>query len=136
MDAFRLDRFQDGSLIADLVADTGAVAISLVGLARYEIAVVCDSGRQLTVLLWTTAKGSVTTRMQDGGEWAVARLGSDGNLQTLIASACSLHLEHMDRGSYSLVLEHVSGDTMHLDFSTTGYLKTKVLTHVAPGSAN
>ena len=44
-----------------------------------------------------------------------------------------MHLEHMDRGCYWMGLDH-GGETMHVDFLTPGYLKTKVLAHADPST--
>jgi hypothetical protein len=136
MDEFRLNLFTDGSLIDELWTGVGGVAIVLTGAARYEISAGCDSGRQLAVLLWTSGRGTITTQVRDPGQWAISRLGADGNLQALTATNCSVHLEHMDRGHYWLGLDHSSGETMHIDLLTPGYLKTRLLTNVVPNAAN
>ena len=136
MDEFRLDMFPDSTLIGDLVIGPGAVSISKVGEARYEISIACDSGRQLSFVVWTTEKGIIDTQLSDSGQWAFCHLQEDGSLKALNASACSIHFEHMDRGHYWLGLNHSSGDTMHINFTTPGYLKSKVLDHVVPSAAN
>ena len=133
MEEFRLDTFPDGLLIDDLVIGPGSLSIRLVGAARYEIAMACNTGRQLALTTWTSGKGKTSTRLRDVAPWAIARLGDDGNLDALSAADCLMHLEHMDRGCYWMGLDH-SGDTMHIDFLTRGYLKTRVLTHVKPGA--
>jgi len=43
--------FADGSLVGDLVIGPGSLSIRLVGAARYEMVMVCGTGRQLT-LTW------------------------------------------------------------------------------------
>lgn len=105
---------------------SGRVTIKLIGTARYQLSALCHSGRRVTVDLWTTKKGTITTRLHDLAAWATVRLGSDGNLQELDAADCSLHLEHMDRGHYYLGLECAAADAMHVDFNTIGYIKTKM----------
>ena len=133
MEEFRLDTFADGSLVSDLVIGPGSLSIRLVGAARYEIVMACGTRRQLTLTIWTTQKGKISTQLRDGGSWAVARLGADGSLDVMSASDCLMHLEHMDRGCYWMGLSHSGGDTMSIGFSTPGYLKTKILAHVEPG---
>jgi len=132
MEEFRLDTFADGALIADLVVGPGTLSITLVGTSCYEISMLCETGRQLTLAIWTTQKGKINPQLRDGRMWAVARLGADGNLDTLSVSDCLMHLEHMDRGCYWVGLSHASGDTMSIGFLTPGYLKTRVLAHVEP----
>ena len=136
MGDFRLNTFADGSLIADLVTGSGRITVKLIGEARYEISAVCDSGRLIGVELWTTKKGIITTCLRVVAAWATLRLGSDGNLRELNASDCSLHLEHRDRGHYWLGLEGTGGDTIHVEFTTPGHLKTRVTQDAVPTVAN
>lgn len=132
MDNFRLGLFSDGELIDDLVVEAGNISITLVSAARYEVAITCDTGRQFSFAIWTTENGIIDTRLCDVGEWITVQCGDNGKLMSLSAPYCSMHFEHLDRGHYWMGLDHSSGDTMHINFSTRGYLKTKVLNHIPP----
>jgi len=130
MGQFSLQKFQNGQLVDDFAASPCDVLVRLVGDARYEILAECEFGRTVSVALWTTRKGKIITRVSRAGEvapWGNTEQDVDGTLHQLVATECSLHLEHMDRGHYWLGLDHEDGSAMHVNFSTPGYLKTKVL---------
>lgn len=127
MSQFSLQKFQNGQLVDDFVASPCDVLVELVGDARYEIVVECEFGRTVSVALWTTRKGKITTQVDGAASWVTTEQDADGVLRHLIARKCMLHLEHMDRGHYWLGLSREGDSAMSLNFLTPGYLKTKVL---------
>ncbi|MCB1606325.1 MAG: hypothetical protein KDI71_05040 [Xanthomonadales bacterium] len=132
MSEFFLDLFGDDVSINELFVDSGEVTIARVGDARFEISTVCNNGRQLAWLVWTTRKSRIELLPPDLADWAVVDVDEHGNVQSLRASDCSMHFEHLDRGVYYLELTHVSREFLQLTFRAHGYLRTKVLRHLVP----
>jgi hypothetical protein len=119
----RIDLFSTG-LVDDLAGEVVAIQVTRVGTARYAMAVRGTSDVELE--LWTTRKDRVlVSTSEDPPSWVELALGAAGELVSLAASECFLHLEHLDRNLYVLGL---SRGEEHWGFNLRahGYIKVRV----------
>lgn len=112
--------------VDDLVLDVADFRVLSVGNERYEITAVLPNSNRILIAMRTARKGRIDTSIEADGE-VLARLphevSAEGRLSLLKVSSCSMHLEQMARGHYWLGLTIDGLDTVHIDFTTRGYLK-------------
>ena len=117
--------------IDDLSLDVAFLRVAKIGLAKYEIATTSLADGELSIDLWTSKKGRIETVVCD----AVAAsemfklLANQGSLALLEVVRCNVHLENLTRGHYWLGITLSSGELVHVDFTTRGYLKAVVRAH-------
>lgn len=131
MRVIRDDRFPDGKLVANLAVDRTDVRLVRQDDAHIELRFALDCRRELVVKLFTAKIGRIKTWTEPvlikpvPGLLAVA-YRPDGSLQSVTGAGYCGHLEHMDRGHYSLGLSPEHDATLHINFVTRGYIKTAV----------
>jgi hypothetical protein len=119
----RLDLFPTG-LVDDLAVDQVSLAIERTGDSRYRIGMV--GSESVEIELWTTRKGRIRIAPWDEKPgWVALSVAESGELQSLHATDCDVHLEHLDRPAYFLGLAR-SRERWGLILSA-GYIKTRVL---------
>jgi hypothetical protein len=112
--------------VDDLLFGVTDLRLVSVGLAKYEITATLPHGREVLIVLRTAQKGRICTSIETGRK-AIAQLryelSAEGTLSLLEIPSCSMHLEQMSRGHYWLGLTTAGQDTVHINFTTPGYLK-------------
>ena len=112
--------------IDDLFLDVRGLRVVSVGNAKYEITATLPHGREALIVVRTAQKGRISTSIETGRE-AIAQLcyelSAEGTLSLLEISACSMHLEQMTRGHFWLDLTANGQHMVHINFTTSGYLK-------------
>ena len=120
----RLDLFPSG-LIDDLAVDKVSLVIERTGDSRYRVGMV--GSESVEVELWTTRKDRIRIAPWDEKpRWIDLSVAESGELLSLHATDCDVHLEHLDRPAYFLGLAR-SSEHWGLILSATGYIKTRVL---------
>ena len=120
----RLNLFDCG-LIDEVLYEVSQASIEQIGIARYKVTL--NGKRKFEFDLWTTIKGRLSFISGDEyfPTWMSVKKDED-NLNFLIANDCTFHLEHCDRGLYSLNISR--GEDMFCgSISTKGYIKTKLI---------
>jgi hypothetical protein len=118
--------FSSNQLIDEVFVEHGSFELRRTGRARY-LARIKEGATTLDVEMWTTEKGCIEARLpSDIPSWLDIHSEDDFTLTSIDASDVTIHLEHMDRGHYSLV---VSFDEVACPISllASGYIKTRVV---------
>ena len=120
----RIGLFESG-LIGDLQIDSADVSIQKAGSAKYVFSIQSLGG--LTEFeLWTAKIGQIDFEFVQNEipEWVIIE-ESEGQITSVLASNCSVHVEHCDRGVYSIVFSK-GGINFGGSRTTKGYIKTKI----------
>jgi len=137
MPTARLPQSQPGT-VDDLVTEQTALRISQSGSAEYNLVFRPVASPEFAVRLWTAQKGKISTSTipaeapssSQGTKWV---LSEEGALLSLEATNCRTHLEHMARNHYWLGIELANGETVHINFTTSGYIKSSMQQGAASG---
>jgi hypothetical protein len=112
-----------GGLVDDLAGHADAINIERIGDARYSMSLTASSC--ISIEIWTTRKDRIlATALDRLPEWVALAVGSEGELVSMSATDCNIHLEHLDRPTYFLGL---SRDDEHwaLQLGSRGYIKVR-----------
>ena len=113
-------------LVDDFFLETAGLRVVSVGNAKYEITATLPHGREALIIVRTAQKGRISTSIEADHK-AIGQLryelSAEGTLSLLEISACSMHLEQMTRGHVWLGLTANGQDSVHINFTTPGYLK-------------
>lgn len=112
--------------VDDLFLDVADFRVVSVGNERYEITAALPNRQRILIAIRTARKGRIDTSIEADSEVLVRlphQVSAEGRLSLLEVSSCSMHLEQMARGHYWLGLTIDGLDTVHIDFTTRGYLK-------------
>lgn len=115
-----------GRFVDELFLGAADLRVVSVGDARYEITAAMSHGGEILLVIRTAQKGRVASSIEADCQ-VLAQLryavSAEGRLSLLEMAACTMHLEQMSRGHYWLGLTPDGQDTVHINFTTPGYLK-------------
>jgi hypothetical protein len=112
-------------LIDDMAGEVTAVHISRTGTSRYRVDIRAASPIRLEV--WTTHNDRVAvSAWENQPHWIALNVGPDGELESLSASNCHFHLEHLDSNAYFLGISR-GDERWGLTLQASGYIKTRVM---------
>ena len=118
--------------IDDMAGEVSAVHISRTGASRYRVDL--HSARRIQLELWASHMDRVVVAPSDDQpHWIALSVESAGELVSLSAPDCRFHLEQLETNAYFLGVTR--GDKKWgLTLRATGYIKTRVMSGVAPSA--